>query len=66
METYLDNNDIEEIENKRKVRFKFLVLILLPIIVFLFSMTLGRYSISVLEILKVVFFKGYRKPFRLS
>lgn len=62
METYLDNNDIEEIENKRKVRFKFLVLILLPIIVFLFSMTLGRYSISVIEILKVVFSKITGSP----
>lgn len=54
METYLENKDIDEIKNNRKIHFKFLILTLLPICVFLFSMTLGRYSLSILDILKAI------------
>ena len=50
MERKLDNN-------KSKNNLKFLALILIPIISFFFSITLGRYSITVSDVFKILFAK---------
>ena len=50
--------DISKAESKKNSnRFKFLLLILIPIIAFLFSITLGRYSISVKEVFEILLAK---------
>lgn len=43
---------------KNSYRFKFLILILVPIIAILFSVTLGRYSISVKEVFEILIAKA--------
>lgn len=55
METKLDND-------KFKNNFKFLVLILIPIILFFFSISLGRYSISFSDVFKILFAKLLGRP----
>ena len=44
-------------EKKNYTRFKFLILILVPVIAFLFSVTLGRYSITVKEVFSIMIAK---------
>lgn len=41
-------------EKKNYTRFKFLLLALIPVIAFLFSITLGRYSITVKEVFSIL------------
>ena len=48
-------------KNKDSNRFKFLILILVPIIAILFSITLGRYSISVKEVFEILIAKLLRR-----
>ena len=45
-----------EKSTKRNI-IKFILLILIPIIAFLFSITLGRYSISLKEIFTIIYAK---------
>ncbi|MCK9267575.1 MAG: iron ABC transporter permease, partial [Alkaliphilus sp.] len=53
---------------KKKVgnKYKFLILVLIPIIAFFISITLGRYSITVKETITILFLKIVSKILRVD